>query len=462
MYKQTRIRGQSSIEYLTTYGVAMLIVALSISVLFLVFTQPTFIAPNSCNFVDGMICEEVVIAPAAASSNAIVTLFLKSELQYSLYDPTAYVQINNINSSKTSCMPTFVSGSGSILCIITTPEQTYNNQYLSGSIYLSAHYCGLITGNEVCSALSNQIYVGSFQAHTQPKSSIPIALSISPLNPTFLSDGQKYLITAKIELNGYSLPSLPINFTESPNSYDLSPGLSQTDQEGQAYAYISSNSSGSTAVAADFGTYQATSVVSFNPATTLYSTVSGFNGCGSESASILDIAGLAYSCNQLNGNYIYFNPGSYSYDVAVPDYASGPNIRQNFTNMTFDGVKIISTSGTFTIIKNSKLNMGYVQQYGVLQSASPSSAQGGFSITNYLSNGDYMTVTNPSSSEMWVNSSTKAMVCATPAAGYTFSSWSCSGTGCYSGPSVGAGGGESYCTANIIVGSPIEENAIYT
>jgi len=51
--------GQSAMEYMTTYGWAILIIAVIASILYLYTSAPTQLVSNTCNFVNGAYCNDM-------------------------------------------------------------------------------------------------------------------------------------------------------------------------------------------------------------------------------------------------------------------------------------------------------------------------------------------------------------------------------------------------------------------
>ena len=54
-------RAQSAMEYLTTYGWAILIVAIVVAILYFYTSVPSNIVNNSCTFVSGAYCNDMII-----------------------------------------------------------------------------------------------------------------------------------------------------------------------------------------------------------------------------------------------------------------------------------------------------------------------------------------------------------------------------------------------------------------
>jgi len=67
-------KGQSATEYLITYGWAILLAAISVSILYFFILVPSAIAPNTCSFAYGAYCQDMILGSNSISSK--IALFL--------------------------------------------------------------------------------------------------------------------------------------------------------------------------------------------------------------------------------------------------------------------------------------------------------------------------------------------------------------------------------------------------
>ena len=139
-----RANAQSALEYLITYGWAILIIAVVISLLYLYVAVPKIIVPSTCSFVTGAVCQDMIFGTNTTTHATVIGFFITNSRKYPIYDPEIYASVNGKNTSAALCKPSFVLSGGSVICVLKVPNVSSSlGQFFSGSIYLNASYCGL-------------------------------------------------------------------------------------------------------------------------------------------------------------------------------------------------------------------------------------------------------------------------------------------------------------------------------
>ena len=169
------VKAQASMEYMTIYGWAVLIMAIVLVVLYLYVNASSQLVTNSCSFINGVYCNEIVIAENTITHNSLISLSLTNQQQYYLANVTVMAYVNNVNSTKFSCYPSLVPPGGYIGCTANFTTNSVLDTLVSGNLYVNATYCG---PSKNCSGTTsqNQAYKGSFTGHIQ---------QIAPANITF-------------------------------------------------------------------------------------------------------------------------------------------------------------------------------------------------------------------------------------------------------------------------------------
>ena len=108
-------KGQSALEYLITYGWAILIIAVVVSLLYFFVAVPSSVVPNSCSFTSGVDCQDMEFG--SNSINSSVSILLNNKEDYAIKDPKLTVNYSNVNYTS-SCYPNYVLPGGSIVCIV--------------------------------------------------------------------------------------------------------------------------------------------------------------------------------------------------------------------------------------------------------------------------------------------------------------------------------------------------------
>ncbi len=108
-------------EYMTTYGWAILLIAIMITLLYFYITVPYTIAPNSCIFSIGANCNDMVFGTSPSHATEI-GLFLSNSQPYPILNPSLTASINGKNYTFTNdCKPSYVLPGGEMICILPLP-----------------------------------------------------------------------------------------------------------------------------------------------------------------------------------------------------------------------------------------------------------------------------------------------------------------------------------------------------
>ncbi|MEM0150052.1 MAG: hypothetical protein QXW10_04105, partial [Candidatus Micrarchaeaceae archaeon] len=136
-------QAQSALEYLVTYGWAILLVSIIIALLYLYVIVPKVIVPSSCTFVSGAYCNDLMVGTNVTTHATMLAVFLTNTQPYPIQDPKLYAKISNTSTIASPCEPKFVLPGGSMICTVALPVSTSLGTFVSGSVYLNATYCGL-------------------------------------------------------------------------------------------------------------------------------------------------------------------------------------------------------------------------------------------------------------------------------------------------------------------------------
>ncbi|MGC9190989.1 MAG: Ig-like domain-containing protein, partial [Candidatus Micrarchaeia archaeon] len=369
-------RAQSALEYLVTYGWAILLVTIVMALLYLYLFVPKVIVPASCSFTSGAYCNDLVVGTNATTHATKLAVFLTNTQPYPVQNPYLYVRVNNQNSSQYQCTPKFVPPGGAIICEVDVPVSTSLGSFVVGQFYLGAQYCGLApnyTSTHICANAPNEIYEGNFNAHAAPLISTTSKIQLTTPNQTNPANNAKAPLYATVLLLGYPLKGAAVNFTENNSAYTLQPNLTTTNTQGVALSYISGTEIGSVNVTAHYAGYYSSIVINFAPPLKISFNIKGYLYCLSTS-SITKIDGVSYSCSQLSSTTFNWGLGSVHTYNFTPTAIISPYAREVFKNLTANGVTYTNPNGTLTVSKNTTINVNYVTQYYLSEIANPSSA----------------------------------------------------------------------------------------
>ena len=422
--------GQASSEFLTTYGFAIIIVALVIALIYTFTSMAQSSVPTSCTFTFGAYCNDLVLASNSLGSHAIF-LFTNTQ-QYALVNPQMTINSTGTGTASGTCEPKFAPAGSAIICNVTISGKTINTgSTVSGQVRLTGITCP--SGNAAaCASQPTQTFTGTFSTHsTSLIASNPVSITLNAQNTTQLSEGSFDQLTAKVLMLGYPLTGASVNFTSNSISAAISPSISASNSNGDSYSYVSSyNASGPVKITASFAGHNASTVITFNRAIYLTFQTSGIPT--GTSGTVLLFGGKSFAQNQIPTRMAIGAGTQQSYTFTNP-ISAGTGTRYAFASIS--GCGFTSSSQSFTATSSCTATANYTTQYLLTTAASPS-AGGSVSPTTE-----------------WVNYAYLVTISQSPAAGYAFSDWVGTGAGSYSGTDP---------TLYGALGNPISETAYFT
>ena len=403
-------RLQSAVEYLTTYGWALIILAIILSLLYFFILAPSTIAPSSCTFGIGVSCKDIIFG--SGSSNSIIVALLSNSQEYALRNINMSANLTGIGVYKGKCAPYYVLPGGTIICNVTIPSPVTVGTLKSGSLYVNATVCRTIS-TAGCESPQQQLYVGSFNAHTVPsfnKPTVEVSLSASNYNP--LANGAKDQLIANVKMLGYPVSGATVNFSYSGVPSTLYPKLSPANSNGDALSDISSTNGGKVTVSAGFSGYNSMILLNFVPAVYLtFQTNEPNTGQTEVTISSVKYINLPVTLSFAQGTQV-----PYAYASTIP--VSGT---ERYAYVSVSGCSLSVQSGTANAIANCTATADYQTQYYLSTAANPA--------------GTGTVSLSPNTQSNWYNTGSSVQATATPGTGYQFLSWSGSGTGSYTGSS---------------------------
>lgn len=438
MHRVENMRAQSAMDYITNYGWAVLILVVIMALLYFFLYIPAQVVNTSCNFASGVYCNDVIVATNTLTHNTIVALLLTNGQQSSLLNPEIYGYLNNTNTTPSRCSPNYVLPGGSMICTVNTTTKMSIGTLLAGKLYLNATYCQQSSASygtgQSCQSPTQQIYEGTFAGHIQALESTKTGLKLTSANSVQSATNTTDPLYATITLLGYPLKGATVNFTlNNTNGFVVSPNKTITNAQGVALSSASGTQAANVLVTASYAGLTSNTVIIFIAPETITFTPSNFTFCSS-STNVLLLNNVQYTCTQLSSDQFTYTKGTrltFSFDNPVTISSTS---REMFQSFLINGVPYTTNSESLLVSSNYTIPFNYYAQYYLTETANP----GGSGTLSPGSN--------------WYNASSFLNLQETPGSGYTFTSWTCTGTGCYSG---------SQSTANIIANATIIETANY-
>ncbi|ASI14087.1 cell surface protein [Candidatus Mancarchaeum acidiphilum] len=432
---------QSALEYLVTYGWAILIIAIIVSLLYFFVAVPSSVIPNSCSFTTGANCEDMELGSNSISHTSTISLLLTNSKDYAIKDPSITVEYNKVNVTH-SCYPSYVLPGGSIICIANMSTYLPTNAYAYGNLYLNSDDCAL-SNSSSCTNAPKQIYAGKFNAHVAlvVKPSLTISLNASSgHNGRWPADNYPDELTANVIFLGYPLAGSTVNFTEVPDEETLFPTYASTSSQGIAHSFVYGTTIGNIKVNATFGNYTSHYVyINFSPVTQYHLI---FNVPYGKVTITTPINSTTFTKNA-TGTTICNSELNYSTPSQVTLVSN--EAYENFTYAESNGVKYYNSTGSIPIYCNSTtVSFNYTTYYKLNENVNPSYSSGVVSSSPLSSNGYYK---KDSSLQLSAKSSNPKE--------WVFANWTCAastsiGSTCYSGNSQ---------SPTIIMSNPVNETA---
>ena len=326
MIYNSSIKAQAAIEFLTTYGWAILILMIVLAFAFYLLSSQASITSTICTINSGFKCTEFLVESNTISST--VLFFLNNIQQYPVKGTTVTANISSIGTVTAKCIPNFVLPGGDMLCTGSLSQTFSNTLSIGGKISVNSTICTDISNPISCNKKYPINYSGTLYTRVVGYAPQQCSISISS-NTESPGINILYPVHAIVKMNNNPIPGATVNFSSTSSSLKISPSFINTETNGTATTYVTSTSTGSNTITASFYNTCATSL------SLLFSQTSG----GSSSQQIY-YTPITLSNDQSNSvpadfqQMIYFNPTSYS-----------SNEMANLSNIEFTASAPIGTSG---------------------------------------------------------------------------------------------------------------------
>ncbi|MDE1860113.1 MAG: hypothetical protein KGH72_00150 [Candidatus Micrarchaeota archaeon] len=159
-------KAQSAMEFLVTYGWALIIVGIMVAFMFQYITAQSSFASRQCQFAYGVTCNG-----AFAYSNAMftnVSVKLNNSQSYLVLNPNINVSIMNYGNYSGGCRPAAAAEGNGITCNVIFNTQIKTGTVISGILYVNVTACPSNNKNS-CQPPQMQTYVGNFSTQVSAR-----------------------------------------------------------------------------------------------------------------------------------------------------------------------------------------------------------------------------------------------------------------------------------------------------
>ncbi len=395
-------KSQSALEFLSGYIWAFIIIAIILSVIYYLLAIPSAITSTSCSLTGGVDCKGLIVGSKAGATQFDAVIV--NAQQYDFMGPTNLIfNVSGYGNVTATCSPANVISGGTTICSGSISANIVQSSIIRGLIKVTTGVC--LSGNvNRCTAIAPTTYIGNFssQVGAYTSNNLPVNLVLYVASSS-TSAGTQDLVTANIKIFSLPASSSGITFsTNVPSSATISPEYVLTNSNGNATAEFTATAGGTYNIIATYGNYVASNTIIVSSPTTTVSqcyslTLADTSGGASVSASPSNSAGCS--------------PGSYSAGAVI-----------TLTATPSSGNIFASWSGTYQSTSNP-------WSYSMPSSAATETANYNicYQLTLTDGSGGSSVVASPSNSAGCSSGSyfsgTAITLTATPASGYTFSSW---------------------------------------
>ncbi len=161
------VRGQSALEYLSTYAWAILILAIILGLLLYFVSLPQSLVQNSCTVNSGVSCQDIVLGSNA--STTVVTVRMINQLNTQIQNPRITINFDNANLSG-ACTPISANPGKQLTCTVNLNTVKKEGTFLAGAFYITVGNCGLSANylsTKTCINPTAQTFTGTFSGHTE-------------------------------------------------------------------------------------------------------------------------------------------------------------------------------------------------------------------------------------------------------------------------------------------------------
>ena len=257
--------GQSSLEYLVTYGWALLIVVAATGLLYFYVLVPANLPSNTCTFIVGVQCDSYYVGINPANHSAVRIGMLASNPEYyPIKDPVMVISLGSTNFTS-SCTPQYVSPGETFICNVSVPDSF--GKSLRSNVYIEDYNCGLSKYGEfngTCADPPLQVYKGVLDyAVTPGVQAGKTGVAISPGYVAVSANGAQDPLNVSFYFMGSRANDVTLNLTLNNSIAKLESSNTFTGSTGVASDYIYSTHPGEVMVTAHYDGYSNSTVVTF-------------------------------------------------------------------------------------------------------------------------------------------------------------------------------------------------------
>jgi hypothetical protein len=163
------LKSQSALEYLVTYGWALLVLGIAAVLLYYFISVPRTIASDTCTFTSTFLCSDMNVG-ALSSGQLLLTIYGVNQKPYAVSNVHFIVSYTGNNITTGGCFPSYVAPGGRMICQEPLSFTGFIGQFVSGNLYIQGNDCGTAPNyliSKGCTGAQLETIVGSFSGRVE-------------------------------------------------------------------------------------------------------------------------------------------------------------------------------------------------------------------------------------------------------------------------------------------------------
>ncbi len=367
------MKAQAAIDFLTTYGFAILIIAIVLSLILYYMSGVQSSIPSTCTISFGAYCNELLAGTTPSGASGIAFVFT-NEQKYPIANPSIEVNASGYGLSGTaSCNTDYVLPGGIIICTFESTQSFRAGSGISGSMILSYVLCP--NGNAETCTSPEQEYKGTFNTEaTTFASNVPIGITLSSKNLTFIKQERIIQLNSSVYLFGVSVPGATVSFSSSQSFARLNSSIGTTSVSG-IYSHLAVNDSaqGCVIVTSSFAGRSASLPICFKRIYSVLFDIISDPFSVSPQTQVLTVDGKEYVFSQMPLT-LHFNQNTthtYAFSSIIP----GIQQQTRYAYLSISGCSSTASSGIINATHGCNVTAAYHTQYYISTTSNPANLQ---------------------------------------------------------------------------------------
>ncbi len=226
------LRLQSAVDYLTTYGWAIIVISISLAFIYFYVQGQVLLSSSTCAFGTVLRCTDLIFG--SNSMGTYVQITLANGQEYAIANVVAALNLTNYGTYTMSCSPYYVLPGGKIMCTVPSRLPVLGiNTGASGYLVVNESVCTVL-GSTSCQTHIRESFNGTFSSTVGP-SITPISCTMNANTiPSSLVFGTASTVYANVLISGQPVAGITVGFSTTSTHASFSQDYALTNANGTA------------------------------------------------------------------------------------------------------------------------------------------------------------------------------------------------------------------------------------